>query len=305
MLRDKQREYKSKIIAKSELVELKKKIIEQGFEVDFSRFLKRIPLGDSEYFYLQLKDQFTDDGIFEDVNKENSASQHQLSFEQAIRKLTPEKLIQGDSREYKEQLVKNTGGFKVNESNYFYVMTHAKMLIKEMAFILWLESQNSLAQEYHKYTPKQISAVLSKTEKKFGSFRETLSEFLNMNEEVQKKVIEKEKFIDLINFNLSAYWMYSYFSFLLNKQKRTQEKSAQGKHIEVSAFKSLVTYRRMISILLANVTLVIKEVDYLNEMDFVTKISKGTLLLGRKFELTEGIVLNKELQKKVFSSMIS
>jgi len=178
--------------------------------------------------------------------------------------------------------------------------------------VLWMESQPAIAEDYHEYTAKQITAVLSKTEKKFQVFKEKVEEFLNMHEEVQKKVIDKDKFIDFVNFNLSAYWLYAYFTYLQHRIKQSHELAANPQadvasiiKKELPGFKNLVSQRQLVSILLANVTLVIKEVDYLNEMDFIAKLSKGTLLLGKRFDLTEGIVLHREAQKKVLSSMIA
>ena len=129
---------------------------------------------------------------------------------------------------------------------------------------------------------------------------------------MQKKVIDRDKFIDFVNFNLSAYWLYAYFTYLLHRARRSQELAANPQtdlarlvQRELPSFKNLVVQRRLVSILLANVTLVIKEVDYLNELDFIAKLSKGTLLLGKRFDLTEGIVLQRDAQKKVLSSMIA
>ena len=271
-----------------------------------------MPLLDTEYFYLHLKDQFTENGLFGTDQTDRPSHGHQATFEHAILKLTPQKLLAAgqDSTEARTPGVMK--GLKVRESNYFYVMTHSKMLLKEMAFVLWMESQPAMAEDYHQYSAKQIAAVLSKTEKKFVVFKEKVDEFLNMHEEVQKKVIDKEKFIDFINFNLSAYWLYAYFTYLLHRIKRNQELASNPQadvalliQKELPGFKNLVVQRRLVSILLANVTLVIKEVDYLNEMDFIAKLSKGTLLLGKRFDLTEGIVLQKDAQKKVLSSMIA
>jgi len=287
VLRDKQKEYASKIISKNELATLRQKIVEGGYEVEFVNFLSKLPPADSAYFYQQLRDQITSAVPFD---PSSSLATQQASFEQAIAKLTPEKLQVGSNTGNKS----HSG--RIHEGNYFYALTHAKILIKELCFVLWLQAQKTLAAEYDKYTPKQLQVILSKAEKKFLAFNAKVAEFLEMHESVQKKLVDKGKFIDFINFNLSAYWVYAYLTFLLWRKRQEGEQFS---------FRALVTHRRLFSVILTNLTLVAKEVDYLNEFDFVAKLAKGSLVLGRKYDLIDGFVMNKEVQKKVISTLIS
>lgn len=292
-LRDKQREYKGKIISKSELNHLKTRILEKEGDLEISRFLKKIPTSSADYFYSQIRDQFTASTPFDDTQ---TICYQQSAFEQAIVKLTPAKLLQ----------VKDTLGQQVSsdrkpisEGNYIHALNHSKVLLKELCFIQWIEHQPTMIEEFAKYSQKQIATILAVVEKKFVVFRQKVEEFLNMDEAIQKQVIEKTKFVDFVNFNLSAYWMYSYFCFLLFKKQGVDITKVHAQT------KSLLLHRRLISVLQSNILTVVKEVDYLNQYDLEAKIAKGSLLLGKRYDLLDGAVLSKDSQKKLITAMIS
>lgn len=293
MLRDKQREYKGKIISKSELIHLRQRILEKEGDLEISRFLKKIPATSAEYFYSQLKDQFTTSTAYDESH---SIMYQQAAFEMVILKLTPSKLIP----------VKDTMGVHVpgdrkhiTEGNYIHALNHSKVLLKELCFIQWIEHHPAMIEDFAKYSQKQITTILSVVEKKFLVFRQKIEEFLDMEEAIQKQVIEKTKFVDFVNFNLSSYWMYSYFCYLLYRKQGADSVKIQAQ------MKSLLLHRRLVSVLQSNILSVVKEVDYLNQYDLEAKIAKGSLLLGKRYDLIDGAVLNKESQKKLITAMIS
>lgn len=291
LLRDKQREYRNKIIPRSELIHLRARALESTAELEIHRFLKKIPQSTTDFFYNQLKDQFTLAG-----HRENQADikTKQATLEQAISKLTPLKIIGSSGAQTTDS--EELGS--ICEKNYFYALNHSKVLHKELCFIQWIESHAALAEDYSRYTAKQILAILSKAEKKFTLFREKIADFLNMEEEVQRQVIGQSKFIDFVNFHLSAYWLFAYFTFLLVKKR-----PADG--ADVQALKSLQSHRRLISVLQANVVIVANDADCLTQSDCTTRLSKGGLQLGKRYDLVDGAILTQSVQKKITAVLIS
>lgn len=291
ILRDKQRDYKNKIIPRNELIHLRNRAIDSTVDLEIHKFLKKIPQANSDYFYNQLKDQFTRAGHKEG---EIDLKTQQAALEQAILKLTPPRMVipastNDGQRKDESQII---------ESNYFYALNHSKVLHKELCFIQWVEGQQALAEDYSRYTSKQILAILSKAEKKFAIFRQKMSDFLSVEEEVQRQVISQPKFIDFVNFHLSAYWLFAYFTYLLVKKKPTDGS-------EVQALKSLQLHRRLVSVLQANVVLVANDADCLTQSDCTSRLAKGGLQLGKRYDLVEGAILSQAVQKKITAVLIS
>lgn len=294
LLRDKQREYRNKVVARHDLVHFRARAVDSTQELEIHRFLKKIPQASADYFYTQLRDQFTRAGHPE---PDADLALQQRSLDQAIMKLTPAHLLsQLESTESQG----SHGGQQglITEKNYFYALNHAKVLHKELCFIQWVEGQAALAEDYGRYTAKQIAAILSKAEKKFALFRQKVADFLHMAEEVQRQVIGQPKFIDFVNFHLSAYWLFAYFTFLLLKKKAPDSPDPQAQA-------SLQSHRRLLSVLQANVVLVANEADCLAQTDCSSRLAKAGLQLGKRYDLVDGAILSPAVQKKIIAVLIS